>query len=74
MTFQRVSREKPIEVKVPIWPTRPEVPMPAPAAMFVILKPRVATGPRIAAAIVGGARIQGFLIMFGTWSIEVPMP
>lgn len=56
----------PMAWKVPIWPTRPLVPMPAPSGVFSILKIRVDTGPKIAEARVGGSQIHGFLIVFGT--------
>ena len=60
----------------PIWPTRPQVPMPLEtAAPFIsILKRQVAIGPVIAEASVGGIQIFGFLMIFGIWSILVPKP
>ena len=64
----------PITVNVIIWPTNPDVPIPAPAALFVILRIHVETGPVIADAKVGGTSIHGFFNIFGTWSIEVPIP
>ena len=41
-------------------PTRPAVPIPAPSALFVILKTIVDTGPRMAAVKVGANQIIGF--------------
>ena len=64
----------PIVVKVPICPTNPDVPIPAPSGLFVILKTTVLKGPVIAPARVGGTSIYGFLIIFDICSIEVPTP
>ena len=63
-----------IALYAPNWPTRPLVPIPAPVAVFVILKTQVEIGPRIAPASVGARRICGRFIMFPNWSILVPTP
>ena len=55
-------------------PTKPDVPIPPPAGLFSILHTNVAIGPNIALATIGGIQIIGFLIIFGTWSIDVPNP
>ncbi len=55
-------------------PTNPEVPMPAPAGLFFILKTRLARGPKIALATIGGIHIIGFFIIFEICNIEVPIP
>src|SRR5699024_8965943 len=64
---------KPIVSKAIICPTNPLVPIPAPAALFVIFNQTVAKGTRIIPATVGGISIKGFLMMFGTCNMEVPI-
>ncbi|MPN22284.1 hypothetical protein SDC9_169667 [bioreactor metagenome] len=64
----------PITAKVLNWPTRPLVPMPAPAGLFSIWKTVVANGPRIAAVNVAGIQIRQLRTMLGIWIIEVPKP
>lgn len=57
-----------------IWPTKPLVPMPAPAGLFVIGKKTVIIGAIIALASVGGSNNNGFKRIFGTYNILVPIP
>ena len=64
----------PMAVSAPICPTKPDVPMPAPSGMLVILNTIVESGPKMAPARVGGIQISGFLTMLGNWSMEVPTP
>ena len=60
----------------PIWPQRPEVPMPElMAAPFIwSLNRQVASGPFTMEATTGGSQRMGFLTRLGTWSMEVPRP
>ena len=58
----------------PIGPTKPAVPMPAPAALFVILSHMVDTGPRIAEVSVGASHMIGLRTMFPICNIDVPRP
>ncbi len=62
----------PMDSILPIWPTSPLVPIPAPTGVFVILNTTVAIGPRMALDIIGGRKIQGFLTIFPICSMEVP--
>ena len=49
-----------------IWPTRPLVPMPAPAGMLVMRKICELTAPVIALAAVGAIQIRGLRMILGT--------
>ena len=49
-----------MEVKVAIWPTSPQVPIPAPIGIFVILNTTVAKGPKMAEAKIDGIAIFDF--------------
>ncbi len=60
--------------KAPNWPTRPEVPIPAPTAVFVILNAAVEMGPRTALAKIVGNHICGRRMILANCSIEVPNP
>ena len=55
-------------------PTSPDVPIPAPSALLVILKTIVDIGPRMAAVRVGASQIIGLLAMFPICNIDVPKP
>ena len=55
----------PISVKVKICPTKPQVPIPAPADVFVVFKIQVAIGAMMIEDNVGGKRIQGFFNILG---------
>ena len=57
-----------------IGPTSPAVPIPDPIALFVIFNTTVEIGPRIALVMIVGSHINGFRTMFGTCSIDVPIP
>ena len=59
---------------VPICPTKPQVPIPDSKAEFSIPKNKIATGPIIAEAKVGGIQIFQFLYILGTYNILVPNP
>ena len=63
-------------VYTPIWPTRPQVPMPEETAAPFISKwnRQVASGPVMAEASVGAIQIRGFLMILPIWSILVPRP
>ena len=63
-------------VYTPIWPTRPQVPMPEEmAGPFISRRNRqVASGPVMTEASVGGIHTRGFLRMLGICSMLVPMP
>ena len=52
-----------IVAKVANGPTSPDVPMPAPRALFVIWSHTVDTGPSMAEVSVGASHIIGFLAM-----------
>ncbi len=56
--------EKPIVSNAMNCPTKPLVPIPAPAALLVILNIPIAIGADTAPANVGGIRMSGFLTMF----------
>ena len=58
----------------PIGPTKPEVPIPAPAALFFMCRMQVEIGPSIAEASVGASHTMGLRAMFPIWSMEVPRP
>ena len=64
----------PIASNVPTCPTRPLVPMPAPEGIFCIWKTSVASGPKMAEAIIGGSQTFGFFTILGICSILVPKP
>ena len=74
--LQRQTRapDRIIVCHVMICPTNPAVPIPEPVALFVIWSTIVPTGPRIALDIIAGSQITGFFTIFGTCSIEVPIP
>ena len=63
-------------VQMPIWPQKPQVPMPElTGAPFICnLKMQVAMGPVMAEARMGGIQILGFLTMLGICSMLVPTP
>ena len=63
-------------VYTPIWPTRPQVPMPEDTAAPFISKwnTQVASGPVMALASVGAIQIRGFLTMLPICSMLVPRP
>ena len=63
-----------IVCQVMICPTSPAVPMPEPVALLVICSTMVPTGPSTALDNMAGSQITGFLTMFGTCNIDVPIP
>jgi hypothetical protein len=63
-----------IESQQPIGPTKPAVPIPAPAGELVILKTIVEIGPSTAAARVGASHIIGLRAILPICSIDVPKP
>ena len=63
-------------VYTPIWPTRPQVPMPEEMGAPFIWKwnRQVAMGPVMALASVGGIQMRGLRTMLPICSMLVPMP
>ena len=59
---------------VPICPTSPLVPMPAPLGMFCMPNMTVAKGARIAPVKMGGSHSLGFLTRLGSCIMLVPRP
>lgn len=57
MKWKKRLRVAAIVSQHPIGPTRPAVPMPAPAALLVIFSHIVETGPRIADVRVGASQL-----------------
>ena len=64
----------PISSIVPIIPTSPLVPIPAPAGLHLTANKHVPIGPKIALTIIVGNHTIGFFTIFLNCNILVPIP
>ena len=66
--------EKPIVSNAINCPTKPLVPMPAPASLLVMRNMPTAMGAVTMPANVGGTRMRGFFTILPICNMEVPKP